>query len=46
MANKKIIKKVYVAVQNFATAPQKERWSRAQISIIFITWKKNQVFFN
>ena len=43
MANKKIIKKVYVAVQNFPAAPQKESWSRAQISIILLHEKK-QVF--
>ena len=43
VANKKRIKKVYVAVQNFAAAPQKEGWSRAQISIMLLHEKK-QVF--
>ena len=39
--NKKMIKKVYVAVQNFAAVPQKEDWSRAQISIILLHEKKS-----
>ena len=43
VANKKMIKKVYVAVQNFAAVPQNEGWSRAQISIILLH-KKRQVF--
>ena len=36
MANKKMIKKVLVVVQNFAAAPQKEGWSHAQILIILL----------
>ena len=44
MANKKMIKKVYVAVQNFVTEPQKEGWSRAQISIILLHEKKRAKF--
>ena len=43
VANKKMIKKVYVAVQNFVAAPQKEGWSHAQISIILL-YVKMQVF--
>ena len=43
MANKKMIKKVYVAVRNFAAAPPKQGWSRAQISIILLH-EKMQVF--
>ena len=47
VANKKMIKKVYVAVQNFAAAPQKEGWSCAQISIILLHEKKNNnISFN
>ena len=36
VANKKMIKKVYVAVQNFAAAPPKEGWSRTQISNVLL----------
>ena len=39
VANKKMIKKVYFTVQNFAAEPQKD-WSRAQISIILLHEKK------
>ena len=46
VANKKMIKEVYVAVQNFAAALQKEDWSRAQISIILLHEKKNNNKFS
>ena len=46
VANKKMIKKVYVAVQNFAAAPQKEGWSGAQILIILLHEKKRKISFN
>ena len=46
VANKKMIKKIYVAVQNFAVAPPKEGWSRAQISIILLHEKKSKFSFN
>ena len=45
VANKKMIKKVFVAVQNFAAVPQNEGWSRAQIPL-FYYMKKSKCSFN
>ena len=45
VANKKMIKKVYVAVQKFAAVPPKEGWSRAHISIILLHEKKKKASF-
>ena len=43
MENKKMIKKVKVAVQNFGAAPQEEGCSCVKISIILLH-EKNQIF--